>query len=97
MEGQYWYDEVSRAYYKQQEVLDRINTEKRDFIDLYDYDKTSNTCTIKLNTTARAVNQATAQRMLLPYPESEVVQNPLLKQAPVKYTFTEDKITDLFN
>ena len=97
MEGQYWYDEVSRAYYKQQEVLDRINTEKRDYIDLYDYDKTSNTCTIKLNTTARAVNQATAQRMLLPYPESEVVQNPLLKEAPVKYTFTEDKITDLFN
>jgi len=33
----------------------------------------------------------------LPYPESEVVQNPLLKQAPVSYQFTENRITDLFN
>ena len=96
MEGQYWYDEVRRAYYKQQEVLDRINLEDRAHIDLYDYDKMTNTCTPTVNTTARAVNQATPERMLLPYPESEVVQNPLLKEAPVKYIFTEEKITDLF-
>jgi len=97
MEGQYWYDLVSRGYYKQQEVLDRINTEDRAHIDLYDYDKTSNTCTAKPNTTPRAVNICTADRMLLPYPESEMVQNPLLKQTPVNYTFTESRITDLFN
>jgi len=97
MEGQYWYDEVSRAYYKQQEVLDRINVENRAHIDLYNYDKTTNTCTIILNTNAQAVNQATPERMLLPYPESEVVQNPLLKATPVNYKFTEDRITDLFN
>ena len=96
MEGQYWYDEVRRAYYKQQEVLDRINLEDRAHIDLYDYDKMTNTCTPTVNTSARAVNQATPERMLLPYPESEVVQNPLLKEAPVKYIFTEEKITDLF-
>lgn len=97
MEGRYWYDEVSRAYYKQQEVLDRINLEDRAHIDLYDYDKTTNIITPTINTSARAVNQATPERMLLPYPESEVVQNPLLKEAPVSYKFTEDRITDLFN
>ena len=97
MEGQYWYDLVSRAYYKQQEVLDRINTEDRAHYDLYDYDKTSNTCTAKLSTTPRAVNVCTPDRLLLPYPESELVQNPLLKKDPVSYTFIETRITDLFN
>ncbi|KAA6313107.1 RagB/SusD family nutrient uptake outer membrane protein, partial [termite gut metagenome] len=33
---------------------------------------------------------------LLPYPESELVQNPLLKEPPVSYEFTEERITDLF-
>ncbi|MFT3752826.1 MAG: RagB/SusD family nutrient uptake outer membrane protein [Paludibacter sp.] len=97
MEGQYWYDLVSRAYYKQQEVLDRINTEDRAHYDLYDYDKVSNTAVAKLSTTPRAVNVCTPDRMLLPYPESELVQNPLLKKDPVNYTFTETRITDLFN
>jgi len=97
MEGLYWYDLVSRAYYKQQEILDRINTEDRAHIELYNYDKTSNSCTYTPNTTPRAVNLCTPERMLLPYPESETVQNPLLKQAPVEYTFTEERITDLFN
>jgi len=97
MEGQYWYDEVRRAYYKQQEVLDHINLEDRAHIDLYNYDKVTNICTPTVNANARAVNQATPERMLLPYPESEVVQNPLLKQAPVSYQFTENRITDLFN
>ena len=49
------------------------------------------------STSTRAVNQAAADRLLLPYPESELVQNPLLKQTPVNYNFTEEKITDLFN
>lgn len=97
MEGQYWYDEVRRAYYKQQEVLDHINLEDRAHIDVYDYDKTTNICTPNLATSARAVNTATASRMLLPYPESEMVQNPLLKEAPVNYQFKENRITDLFN
>jgi len=97
MEGQYWYDEVRRSYYKQQEVLDRINTEDRAHIDLYNYDKITNTCTATINTSARAVNTATVDRLLMPYPESETVQNPLLKQTPVKYTFTEARITNLFN
>lgn len=97
MEGQYWYDLVRRSYYKQQEVLDYINLQDRAHNGLYTYDKVANTCVKQANTSTRAVNQATGDRMLLPYPESELVQNPLLKEAPVSYHFTEDRITDLFN
>ncbi|MFM2290563.1 MAG: hypothetical protein RIS29_376 [Bacteroidota bacterium] len=97
MEGQYWYDLVSRGYYKEQEVLDLINGQNRQYIDLYNYDKVSNSATYTATSTARAINAATHDRMVLPYPESETVQNPLLKQAPVNYVFTEARITDLFN
>lgn len=97
MEGQYWYDLVRRSYYKQQEVLDLINLQDRAHNGLYTFDKSTFTVVNATSTTTRAVNQATADRMLLPYPESELVQNPLLKEAPVSYKFTEEKITDLFN
>lgn len=97
MEGLYWYDLVSRGYYKEQEVLDLINGQNREYIDLYDYDKVSNSATYKATATARAINPASHERMVLPYPESETVQNPLLKKDPVSYTFTEARITDLFN
>jgi len=97
MEGLYWYDQVSRAYYKQQEVLDNLNTQDRATTDLYDYDKLTNTIVKAVVTTPRAVNVATATRLLLPYPEAEKVQNPLLNEAPVSYKFSESRITDLFN
>lgn len=97
MEGLFWYDRVSRSYYKQNEVINDLNAENRAYIGLYDYDKDSNTATYAANSTAAAVNTFTADRFLLPYPESETVQNPLLKKDPVSYTFTEDRITDLFN
>lgn len=97
MEGQYWYDLVRRAYYKQQEVLDMINLQDRAHNGSYTYDKDAHTIVKATTTSTRAVNQATADRLLLPYPESEMVQNPLLKEAPVSYQFKEDRITDLFN
>lgn len=97
MEGQYWYDLVSRGYYKEQEVLDLFNGQNRQYIDLYNYDKVSNSATYTATATPRAINNATRERMILPYPESETVQNPLLKEAPVSFNFTEARITDLFN
>lgn len=97
MEGRYWYDRVSRAYYKQTEVINDLNAEHRAIIGLYDYDKYSNSATYTPLTTEAAVSTFTANKLLLPYPESEVTQNPLLEQNPVNYTFTEDRITDLFN
>jgi len=96
MEGQYWYDLVRRSYYKQQEVLNYINYQDRASNGSYTYNKDTKTIE-NTSTSTRPVNQATPERLLLPYPESEVVQNPLLKQAPVRYNFTEERITDLFN
>lgn len=96
LEGQYWYDLVRRSYYKQQEVLNYINYQDRGHNGSYTFDISTGVAE-NTSTSTRAVNQAAADRLLLPYPESELVQNPLLKQTPVNYNFTEEKITDLFN
>ena len=96
LEGQYWYDLVRRSYYKQQEVLNYINYQDRAHNGSYTFDIGTGVAE-NTSTSTRAVNQAAADRLLLPYPESELVQNPLLKQTPVNYNFTEEKITDLFN
>ncbi|MCL2097382.1 MAG: RagB/SusD family nutrient uptake outer membrane protein [Bacteroidales bacterium] len=93
MEGQYWYDLVRRSYYRQEEVIGYMNNQDR--AAQYLYDKDTHTTTIE-SQDARPVETATAAKLKLPYPESEVVQNPLLRQTPVPYVFTEPKITDLF-
>ena len=95
LEGQYWYDLVRRSYYKQQEVLNYINYQDRAHNGSYTFDIGTGVAE-NTSTSTRAVNQAAADRLLLPYPESELVQNPLLKQTPVNYNFTVEKITDLF-
>ena len=96
LEGQYWYDLVRRSYYKQQEVLNYINYQDRAHNGSYTFDIGTGVAE-NTSTSTRAVNQAAADRLLLPYPESELVLNPLFKQTPVNYNFTEEKITDLFN
>lgn len=98
MEGQYWYDLVRRAYYKQQEVINYINGQQRGIIVPILYDTATNTVSVdpaKSNST-RAVGTANETTFLLPYPDTEVVQNPLLKEPSVPYIFTEPKITNLF-
>jgi hypothetical protein len=98
MEGQFWYDLVRRSYYNQQEVINYIIGQHRETIVPFTYDVSTNTATIDAEGSegSRAIGVIDASIFLLPYPESEVVQNPLLKEAPVPYTFTEDRITDLF-
>jgi hypothetical protein len=98
MEGQYWYDLVRRAYYKQQEVINYIITQDRGTITPFIYDTATNTATVddSKNPGSRAIGNIDASIFLLPYPESEVVQNPLLKEDPVPYEFTDEKINDLF-
>lgn len=93
MEGQYWYDLVRRAYYRQQEILNYIDGQNRSLYYEYDKDTDSTTPTDDANLT---IENASPERMLLPYPEAEVVQNPLLKEDPVDYIFKEPRITDLF-
>ncbi len=98
MEGQYWYDLVRRAYYQQQEVINYVTGQDRGTIVPFTYDTSTNTATYddSRDTGSRSIGDVDASIFLLPYPESEVVQNPLLKEDPVPYEFTEDRITDLF-
>jgi len=98
MEGQYWYDLVRRSYYKQQEVVNYITGQDRGTIVPILYDTPTNTVSIdasKSNST-RAIGVIDATIFVLPYPESELIQNPLLRENPVPYKFTEERITDLF-
>lgn len=98
MEGQYWYDLVRRSYYKQQEVINYVTGQDRGTIVPILYDNTTNTVSVDASrdNESRAIGSVNESILLLPYPESEVVQNPLLKEAPVPYVFTEERITDLF-
>ncbi|MDR0799656.1 MAG: RagB/SusD family nutrient uptake outer membrane protein [Dysgonamonadaceae bacterium] len=96
MEGQYWYDLVRRSYYQQQEVLNYLNDQERETI--YNFDPIANTVEKLDNAPSHDVVKATPDKLLLPIPESEISKNPLLSKdkEPVPYTFTEEKITDLF-
>ncbi|AWK04693.1 RagB/SusD family nutrient uptake outer membrane protein [Flavobacterium crocinum] len=98
MEGQYWYDLVRRAYYKQQEVINYITGQDRGTVQPILYDAATNTVSIDpaRSSSPRAIGVIDATIFLLPYPESELVQNPLLRENPVPYQFTEEKIKDLF-
>lgn len=98
MEGQYWYDLVRRSYYKQQEVINYITGQQRGTIVPILYDAATNAVSVDASksSSSRAVGIADESIFLLPYPESEVIQNPLLKKESVPYTFTEPKITNLF-
>ncbi|MFC3973336.1 RagB/SusD family nutrient uptake outer membrane protein [Maribacter confluentis] len=98
MEGQFWYDLVRRSYYEQQEVLNFIDNQDRGTIIPFTYDAETNEVTIDetRDVATQAVGAVNEGILLLPYPESEVVQNPLLAEPPVPYDFTEERITDLF-
>jgi len=98
MEGQYWYDLVSRAYYKQEEVIKYLKDQQREVLPAFLFTAPNN---LRLDNTrddgSRAVGTIDPSVFLLPYPQSEEVKNPLLNKEPVPYEFTEDRITDLFN
>lgn len=91
MEGQYWYDLVRRSYYRQQEVLNYLNDTQMRSVE-YEYDTGSKKYIEGDTNTAQQVAVATAKTLLLPYPESELIQNPLLREEPVPYTFEEERI-----
>ena len=96
MEGQFWYDLVRWSYYEQQEVISYIDNQERAVVPPFTYNAATNTVIIDETRDAetRAVGDADASIFFLPYPESEVVQNPRLREEPVPYEFTEERITD---
>jgi len=98
MEGLYWYDLAARAYYKQQEVINYLTAQNRGVEPAFLFDAPMN---LRLdpsrNDGTHAIGKIEASSFRLPYPDTEIIQNPNLLKAPVPYTFTEERITDLFN
>ena len=99
MEGRYWYDLLSRAYYKQQEVINYITLQDRGTRPSILF-TAPNTLNIneKVNPTIAPVGTPAPGTFRLPLPESDRNQNPKMSEPPVPYDFKEERITeDLFN
>ena len=98
LEGLYWYDLMARAYYKQQEVINYLTAQDRGTAPAFLFDAPMN---LRLdpsrNDGTHAIGKIDAASLQLPYPATEIIQNSKLADPPVPYTFTEDRITDLFN
>ena len=89
MEGQYWYDLVRWGYYEENAVLYYINnTQDR----MYQYVWENGRYVVDVQNTAQQLATATREDLLLPFPEPEMVQNPLLREAPVPFVFTEERL-----
>ncbi|MCL1938937.1 MAG: RagB/SusD family nutrient uptake outer membrane protein [Candidatus Azobacteroides sp.] len=98
MEGRYWFDLVARSYYRQSEVISYITAQDRGTVPAFLFDAPNNLrINPDKNSTTRAVGEIKAGTFKLPYPESELIQNPKLGDAAASYQFTEERITDLFN
>jgi len=94
LENVAWPDFVRRAYYQESWVLDFMGKQNRNASFSYKYP--TNTFEWSTNddgTIAKVGSKEeetpSASRLLLPYPESELIQNQLLKAEPVPYTFNE--------
>ena len=90
-----WPDFVRRAYYQQDWVLNYMGNQNRNAS--FSYKWATNTFEWKLNddgtiekTGSNDEETPSASRLLLPYPESELIKNQLLKADPVPYTFSEE-------
>ncbi|MBQ8672745.1 MAG: RagB/SusD family nutrient uptake outer membrane protein [Bacteroides sp.] len=96
LEGQYWYDLLRRAYYKQQEVVNYLNNQDRNAG--YEWNE-AEACQYEKTSDATDVSTATVSHLLLPVSDVDRGRNPLLNDAPISYEFGEREVTtqDLFN
>lgn len=95
-EGQYWYDLIRRAYYKQQEVVDYLNAQERNRG--YEWDEATGTYKMAEDP-GQGVSTATSQHLLIPISDVDRGRNNLLNADPVAYTFGEREVdvTELYN
>ena len=92
-EGQYWYDLVRRAYYKQQEVVNYLNNQDRNRT----YKYNSGTGVYEVSEKAgTGVATATASSMLMPYSDADQNKNKYLKSSaePVAYSFGSREVDE---
>lgn len=88
-EGQYWYDLVRRAYYKQQEVVNYLNSQERNAG--YEWDQ-NEVCQYAKTSDGTGVSTATAYHLYLPLSDVDLARNPMLSQDPVPYDFGEREV-----
>lgn len=87
MEGQFWFDMLRRAYWDESYVLGYMGAQKRN--QSYTY-KPLETPAFEWSDDKIHNRDETAPSsscLVLPYPESELLLNPSLKDAPVNYNF----------
>lgn len=88
MEYSNWYDMINWYKWKPEKMLSYFNTQLRGWratvkkdaegkLEFSNWDKPASEIVV------------TADKMRFPYPESDVIQNPYLKQDPVSYNFNE--------
>lgn len=88
MEGIAWTDFVRRAYYDETWVLTYMSKQNRN--QGYSYDWETNVFEWSEDKVGSKDEEVpTASRLLLPYPETELIKNQLLKADPVPYVFNE--------
>ena len=103
-EGLYWYDLVRRAYYRQQEVVNYINSQNRN-ASYYDADTKSYKLNEDYVAPGNGVATATEKNLLLPYSDTDQNRNHYLKTdgngniRTVPYEFGEREVSveSLFN
>jgi len=84
MEAQFWYDLVTWHYFKPNYIINFINNQERGLAYTYHKDANHNLI-VKPDGVVNPKVVVSDADMRLPYPESEVVQNPKLKEEPVPY------------
>jgi hypothetical protein len=87
MEGQFWYDMVRRAYWDQAWVLNFMNHQHRAEYYYYLSGSAPHGFVWRNVTDGYPLNPATPDKLLLPYPATELVLNPSLRDTPVPFNF----------
>ncbi len=87
LEGQFWFDMVRRAYWDEAWVINYMNNQNRSRYYYYLSGTAPNSFAWRDQTDGLKSNIATAERLLLPYPATELVMNPLLREEPVPFDF----------
>lgn len=87
LEGQFWYDMVRRAYWDENWVLNYMNNQNRSRYYYYLKSTAPNGFIWRDQYDGQIVNPATADRLVIPYPATELVLNPKLRDTPVPFDF----------
>jgi len=86
LEAQLWYDIVRWHYYQPTQSESFIASQNRDYD--FTWDKTTG---LVLSTTKPDPEITVPANIYLPIPEGDAVQNPLLSEPPVPYTFSNEE------